>query len=153
MFVFSYLCCSWLFPFATCSNTKVLYSLLTGDTSYSRKRAVPLMSEDTPKLLIAARLGDEFDNHLQSCGKCRGAIVQSSQVPANRDLDSPCHIDNDNGDVCGRLDLPVQASPAPLSRKHRTVSGTHLKGFEVVSERVLWSSRCPRRAATGVQAR
>ena len=32
-----------------------------------------------------------------------GAIVQSSQDPANRDLDSPCHIDNDKGDVCDDL--------------------------------------------------
>ena len=77
------------------------------------------------------------------------AIEQSSQDPANRDLGSPCHIDNEKGDVCGRLNLPVQASPAPLSRKHRTVSGTRLKGFEVVSERVLRSLRCPRRVASG----
>ena len=127
-------------------STNVLYSLLTGDTSYAKMVCSSHERGYTP---VGRRTW-----HLESPGmrQLSRAIVQSSQDPANRDLGSPCHIDNDKGDVCGRLNLPVQASPAPLSRKHRTVSGTRLKGFEVVSERVLWSSRCPRRVASGVQA-
>ena len=52
-------------------------------------------------------------------------MSSSLQDHANRDLGSPCRIDGDKGNVCGRLNLPVQASPALLSKNIALVFTGH----------------------------
>ena len=77
------------------------------------------MSEDTPQMLIAA-----------SCGNCRGRLcslpkflqIVTSTVRVISTTTTVTSVDHI---------LPVHASPAPLSRKHRTVNGTHLKGLRL----------------------